>query len=265
MDQFPIGFRFPQDVIDILLVAFIVYRILLLIKGTRAFQVLLGLILLVAAYAASRWLDLVTVNWILREFLSSFFILVVVLFQSDIRRGLAEMGKQRFWGLGAELSTTDDALQEVGMAVEELARQRTGAIIVIERATNLKGHVEGGVRVDGKLCGEVLQAIFQPGSPVHDGAVTIQNGRICVAGGFLPLTGRTDIDKDLGTRHRAALGITEETDSVAIVVSEERGEISVVVGGTLTRNLDGNSLKRLLATLLEVKPKARLASEEAVP
>ena len=250
--QFPIALRFPQDAIDILLVAYLVYRILLLIKGTRAFQILVGLILLIGAYSASRWFELVTLNWILKEFLSSFIILVVVLFQSDIRRALAQMGKQRFWGMGAQNSTTLDAMDEIVRAATILAAEGNGAIIVIERSTKLADHVEGGVLLDARLSCELILSVFQPGSPVHDGALTIDDGKIACAGCFLPLSARTDIDKDLGTRHRAAMGITEETDSVALVVSEERGAISLVVGGRITRDLSGADLREALADLLEV-------------
>lgn len=253
MFQFPVAFRFPHDVIDILLVAFLVYRILLLIKGTRAFQVLLGLILLVAAYLASRWFELVALNYLLREFLSSFIILVVVLFQSDIRRALAQMGKQRFFGLASDEGTNLDAVEELVGAASALAREKTGALMIVERSTKVGEHVAGGVPMGARLGREILQSIFQTGSPIHDGAVIIESGKLALAGCFLPLTSRTDIDKDLGTRHRAAMGITEETDAVAIVVSEERGGISVVVNGRITRDLDSVALRRVLNNLLEGK------------
>lgn len=252
MAQLPIGFRFPQDLIDILLVAFLIYRILLLIKGTRAFQVLLGLIVLVAAYLASRWSDLVTLNWILKEFLSSFIILVVVLFQSDIRRALAQMGKQPIWGMSQRFTTHMDVASEIVEAAQALASEKLGAIIVIGRSTRLKGHVEGGAALDARISSELIRSVFQPGSPVHDGALTIEDGKIALAGCFLPLTGRTDLDKELGTRHRAAIGITEETDAVAVVVSEERGAISVVVNGLMKRDLSGQALRETLAGLIKV-------------
>lgn len=251
MAQFPIGFRFPQDLIDILLVAFLIYRILLLIKGTRAFQVLLGLILLVAAYLASRWFDLVTLNWILKEFLSSFIVLVVVLFQSDIRRALAQMGKQRIWGMGSELTTPMDVTGEIVGAAVALAAENLGAIIVVGRSTRLKGHVEGGVALDARISRELIRSVFQPGSPVHDGALTIEDGKAALAGAFLPLTERTDLDQDLGTRHRAAIGITEETDAVAVVVSEERGAFSVAVNGVLRRDLTEPALRKALSGLIK--------------
>ncbi len=265
MDNLPIGFRFPQDLIDILLVAFLVYRILLLVKGTRAFQVLLGLILLVGAYLASRWLDLVTLNWILKEFLSSFIILVVILFQSDIRRALAQMGRQRIWGLWSGYRTPTESIDELIASVNALANRKTGAIIVIERATGLKGHVEGGVKMDAHLTRELIQAIFQPGSPVHDGAVTIEGGKLMMAGCLLPLTVRTDLDKDLGTRHRAAIGITEETDAVALVVSEERAAISVVANGKIKRDLNSERLRAALRDLLETGAEKTGRTHEAEP
>lgn len=238
---------------DILLVSFLVYRILLLIKGTRALQVLVGLVVLAGAYTVSKWFDLVTLNWILKEFLSSFIILVVVLFQSDIRRALAQMGKQRFWGVGASLPTSEQALEEIVHAVMLLAAERTGALIVIERSTMLAEHVEGGVELNAHLSRELLRTIFQPDTPLHDGAVVLDSRGIARAGCFLPLSARTDLDNNLGTRHRAALGITEETDAVALVVSEERGSVSVVVGGRIRADLNRAGLKEILLDLLAVK------------
>lgn len=253
MLQLPVTFRFPQDAIDILLVAFLVYRILLLIKGTRAFQVLLGLILLVLAYGASRYFELVTLNWILREFLSSFIILIVVLFQSDIRRALAQMGKQRFWFFGGEYDGQVDRVDEIARAAQALAATKTGAIVVIERSTKLREHVEGGVAMDAVLGRELLESIFQSGSPIHDGAVLVEGARIALAGCFLPLTVRTDVDKEFGTRHRAALGITEETDAVALIVSEERGAVSLAVNGRITRDLEISTLRKVLKRLLDTR------------
>lgn len=266
MLELPVTFRFPQDAIDILLVAFLVYRILLLIKGTRAFQVLLGLILLVLAYTVSRWFELITLNWILKEFLSSFIILVVVLFQSDIRRALAQMGKQHFWPFGGEYDGKVDRVEEVVRAATRLAGTRTGAIILLERTTKLREHVEGGVQMDAVLGHEILESIFQEGSPVHDGAVLVEGGRVALAGCFLPLTVRTDLDKKLGTRHRAALGITEETDAVAVVVSEERGGVSIAVNGRITRDLDYAGLRKVIARLLdERRPRRRSKSKAKTP
>lgn len=263
MFNIPVTFRFPQDAIDIMLVAFLVYRILLLIKGTRAFQVLLGLILLVAAYGVSRFFELVTLNWILKEFLSSFIILVVVLFQSDIRRALAQMGKQHFWPFGAQYDGNVDRVDEIVRAAVALAGSRTGAIILIERTTKLKEHVEGGVAMDAVLGHEILESIFQPGSPIHDGAVVVQDARVALAGCFLPLTVRTDLDKKLGTRHRAALGITEETDAVALVVSEERGAVSIAVNGRITRDLDYGGLRKVITRLLDEKRPRRKTRAKA--
>jgi diadenylate cyclase len=255
--QLPIGFRFPVDVVDILLVAFLIYRILLLIKGTRAFQVLLGMILIVAAFVGSRQLGLVTLNWILDSFLSSFILVVVILFQSDIRRALAQMGKHRFWGMTHGLPITIDVVEELVRAAAGLANKRIGAIIVVERETRLMDHMEGGVLLDARVSRELIHSIFLPYSPIHDGAVTVGNQRILWAGSFLPLTTRTDIDKDLGTRHRAAMGITEETDAVAIVVSEERSAMSLVINGRITRDLDTKTLRKVLTRLLEVKVRRR--------
>ncbi len=251
----PIGIRFPQDVIDILVVAFVIYRILLLIKGTRAFQVLLGLVVIVAAFVASRTFELVTLNWILNGFLSYFILVVIILFQADIRRALATMGKQHLWGMGAGLGTSVDVVEELVRAAVGLANKKIGAIIVVERETRLRDHIEDGVLLDCRIGREIIQSIFLPFSPIHDGAITVGNGKVIWAGCFLPLTTRIDIDQDLGTRHRAAMGITEETDAVAIVVSEERGAASIVVNGRITRDLDAATLRKVLLRLLEIKTK----------
>ncbi len=251
MFNFLAGFRFPHDVIDILVVAYVIYRILLLIKGTRAFQILLGLILILGAFIASQRLELVTLNTILNAFFSSLILVVVVLFQNDIRRALAQMGMSSFMrpttdGGGA----TTDRVEELAKATVSLANKKIGSITVLERQTRLRSHIETGSFVDGVLSSELLQSIFLPYSPIHDGAVIVAEERIIWAGCFLPLTTRVDLEQELGTRHRAAMGITEETDAVAIVVSEETGRISVVVNGRITRDLDGKTLRKVLYGLL---------------
>ncbi|PLX38827.1 MAG: TIGR00159 family protein [Deltaproteobacteria bacterium] len=248
MFDLPLTIRL-QDVLDILLVTFLIYRILLLIKGTRAFQVLLGLILIFVAYVGSQVLELVALNWILNAFLSSFILVVVILFQNDIRRALAHMGRHPLWSSSLSREGVAEAVEELVRASVGLANKKVGAIIVLERETQLKNFVEGGVEMRALLSRELIQTIFMPYSPLHDGAVLVRGNTIAWAATFLPLTTRVDLEKELGTRHRAAMGITEETDAVAIVVSEERGAISVVINGRITRDLDGTALRRVLTNL----------------
>ena len=230
---------------DILVVAYLVYRVLLLIRGTRAQQVLMGLALIGLAFFGSRYLGLRTLSWILDNFISSVVLIIIVVFQHDIRRGLSRVGKRPFfeaiaYGQGAFL------VDELTRAAETLAKDRIGAIILVEREADLGELAETGIRVDARISTGLLVQIFIPPGPLHDGAVLIQHGRVSAAAVFLPLTQNPRLDPSLGTRHRAAVGATEEIDAIAIVVSEERGQISVAEGGTLTRDLDGTTLRKVL-------------------
>ncbi len=247
----------PQDVIDILLVAFVIYRIFLLIKGTRALQMLVGLAMLVVAYVVSQVFELFTLHWILNAFLSSIILVIVVLFQNEIRRALAHVGMNPFLAAREARSSTAQVMEELMKASVSLANKRIGALIVLERETDLEDYVEKGVPLDAIVTKEILISIFLPYSPVHDGAVVVRDGRIRWASCFLPLTTRPDVDKELGTRHRAALGISEETDAVVIVVSEERGAISVVLNGRVTRDLDGATLRKVLLNLFPAEGTGR--------
>lgn len=238
-----------QDLIDILLVALIIYRVILVIKGTRAAQILLGLAVLGIGYVVSDHFELFTLHWILNAFLSSLILVVVVLFQNDIRRALAHVGTNSFWPHRDTSDTDPQLIEELTKAAVSLANKKIGALVVLQRETDLRDHVEEGVKIDGALSGELLLSIFLPYSPIHDGAVIIKKDRVLWAGCFLPLTGRGDLEKELGTRHRAAVGITEETDAVVIVISEERGAISLVLNGRITRDLDGAGLRRVLFRL----------------
>jgi len=263
-----------QDVVDILLVAFVIYRIFVLIKGTRALQMLVGLAFLVLAYVGSQVFELFALHWILNAFLSSIILVVVVLFQNEIRRALAHVGVNPFASREAS-ATSAQTVEELMKTAVSLANKKTGALIVLQRETDLEDYVEKGVELDALLSRELLLSIFLPYSPIHDGAVVVRRGRAVWAGCFLPLTSRVDVDKELGTRHRAAIGITEETDAVVIVVSEETGGISVVLNGRMTRNLDGASLRRVLLKLFPqgdgatkprkpspAKPRAKAARKE---
>ncbi|MDT8419244.1 MAG: diadenylate cyclase CdaA [Desulfuromonadales bacterium] len=238
------------DLLDIGIVAFIIYRIILLIKGTRAVQMLLGLAVILMVYVASRVGDLHTLNWFLSNFLSSIILVIVVIFQNDIRRALMHVGRNPFFAGLTDLEESE-VIAELVKAALAMANRRIGALLVIERETGLKDILNIGTQIDAKVTSEVITSIFLPGSPIHDGALIIQQGQLKQAGCFLPLSDRTDISKSLGTRHRAAIGLTEMVDAVAIVVSEETGKISVVVNGGITRDLDATSLKKVLKRLLE--------------
>lgn len=236
-----------RDTLDILVVSLGIYWLLLLLKGTRAIQILLGLLALLALRLVSDLFDLVTLSWILENFLASAVLIIIVLFQADIRRVLARVGR----GVFPRISERQESqiLEEVVRAGQSLAEKRVGALIVLERDSGLDDLVEAGTPIDGVVSKELLTSIFLPYSPIHDGAVIITEGRVTHAGCILPLTLSADLPEGMGTRHRAAVGITEETDAVVIVVSEETGGISVVVGGTLTRNLGAPQLRVVLRDL----------------
>ena len=241
-------YRWFQDTVDIALVYYLFYRLLLILKGTRAFQMLLGMGLLVLALIASQALEFYTLDWVIHSFWSQIVIAAVVLFQPEIRRALAQMGERRFF---RALSPVESSkfIEEIVKASVSMANKRIGALIVLERETDLTTIVEMGTNLDAKVSKEILTSIFLPYSPIHDGAAIIRNGRIIAAGCFLPLTLSTSISKALGTRHRAAVGLTEETDAAVVVVSEETGEISVVMNGRIEPSLDAPRLRKLISDL----------------
>lgn len=249
-------FRPLVDLFDIFIVSFIIYRIILLIKGTRAVQMLLGLVVLLGLYVISQIFGLYTLNWFLSNFLSSIVLVVIVIFQNDIRRALMHVGKNPFFaGLSREESS--EIIENIVSACFRMASKRFGALIVIERETGIKDFLEIGTDLDAQITSDLIVSVFLPYSPLHDGALIVQGGRITRAGCFLPLSHNPDLSKNLGTRHRAAVGLTELVDAVTIVVSEETGTVSVVVNGKMTKDLDASGLRKILARLLQYKSKKR--------
>lgn len=249
-----------RDTLDVLVVAVGIYWLLLLIKGTRAIQILVGLGALIGLRVAADFLELLTLAWLLDNFLGPAVLIVVILFQADIRRGLGRLGR----GFFPRLSERQESqiVEEVVRAAQALSARRVGGLIVLERRTGLDDQVEAGTPLDAAVTKELLTTIFQPSSPLHDGAVLIQQGRISHAGAILPLTLRTDLPEGVGTRHRAAVGITEETDAAVIVVSEETGSISVVMGGEMIRGLDAPRLRVVLRDAL-ARPDEELPEGDA--
>lgn len=242
------------DLLDVGIVAFIVYRILLLIRGTRAMQMLTGLGILGIGFLVSSTLELFTTHWLLSYFFDYLILIVIVLFQDDLRRALTHVGKNPFFS-GAAAEEEREMVDEIARAATQLAKERMGALIVIERETGLKNFIDTGSKVESKVKSELMYAIFIPSSPIHDGAVIIREGRIAAAGCFLPLSKDPNIDKRYGTRHRAALGMTEETDAIVILVSEEAGEAHLVKNGKITTNLNEPELRQSLAALLDISRK----------
>jgi uncharacterized protein (TIGR00159 family) len=234
-----------RDLVDVLMVAVVVYNLLLLIRGTRAVQMLLGILFVGAVYYIARLAGLATLENLLEKFLIVLPFAILVLFQHEIRRALANFGRNPLWGLGAH-PKSEAAFNDIVLASTTLSARRVGALIVIERLEGLREYVENGIALDALLSYDLLINIFTPGGPLHDGAVIVQNGRAAAAACFLPLSPNPELSKELGTRHRAALGISEETDAVAVVVSEETGEVSVAVGGQMVRDLDSKGLRNTL-------------------
>ncbi len=244
--QFP---WFIQHVIDISIVAFVLYKLLLLIRETRAEQVLKGLAILLLATKLSEWLQFNTIYWILKNTATVGVIALLIVFQPEMRRALEQIGRGRLFDkffLVQDDKEPMHLINEIVRAVQNMAKAKIGALIVVEVKTRVNDVIETGVRIDGELSGALLENIFMPNSPLHDGAVVIRADRIAAAGCFLPLTDNTNISKQLGTRHRAALGISESSDALAIVVSEESGIISTSINGKLTRYLDSKGLKEML-------------------
>jgi diadenylate cyclase len=238
-----------QDVLDIVIIAFIVYRLILLMRGTRAMQMIIGLVVVLLVYVGSQMLGLFTLNWILDNFLGSIILVIIVVFQSDIRRALMQVGATPLFG-GPDRIERGQALEEITKAVVSMAGKRIGALIVLEREVGLNDYIAVGTALDARVTGELVESVFSPRSPIHDGALVIRKGRMAAARCFLPLSEESTLSKELGTRHRAAVGLTEGTDAAAVVVSEEQGKIALVVGGKVTQNLDGPQLRDALGQLL---------------
>jgi diadenylate cyclase len=254
------------DLIDILIVAFLIYQLLQFIRGTHAVQMALGALVLVLLYWLSQLFQLETVNWLLRTFMPYLVFGIIVVFQAEIRKVLAQLGKTPLPGMFGS-PRTEEVIDEVVLAATTLAAQRTGAIVVVERDMGLRSYIETGIALDAYVTYDLLISIFNPGTPLHDGAVIIQGNRVAAAACFLPLTVNPQLSRELGSRHRAAIGVTEDTDALAVVVSEETGVISLVVGGRIRRELEAASLKAALLDVLEVEqaPEAAATPAPGVP
>ncbi|UCE71812.1 MAG: diadenylate cyclase CdaA [Nitrospiraceae bacterium] len=234
-----------QDFLDILLVALILYRVLLIIKGTKAAQMLIGLGVLFIALLFSEYLGLYTIDWIIQSLWAQIVLALIILFQPEIRKTLAQMGEARFFSTFTSAEELR-SIEEIVKASVALANRKMGALIVIEKETNLNDFIEMGSQLDAKVSRELLLSIFHPTSPIHDGAVIIRGNRVIAAGCFLPLILSSDISKTLGTRHRAGIGLTEETDAVVIIISEETGSISTSFKSKLHKNMDMGTLRDFL-------------------
>jgi uncharacterized protein (TIGR00159 family) len=234
-----------RDLVDVLMVAVVVYNLLLLIRGTRAVQMLLGIGFLGGVYYLARLANLATLKAILESLLILVPIATIVLFQHEIRRALASFGRNPLLGLSKQ-QKAEASCNEIALAAGTLAARRIGALIVVQRLDRLRSFIENGIAIDAVVSYDLLINLFTPETPLHDGAVIVEEDRIAAAACFLPLSFNPELSTELGTRHRAALGISEETDAVAVVVSEETGVVSVALDGVLTRNLDAKGLRNTL-------------------
>jgi diadenylate cyclase len=251
-----------RSVLDVAIVALVLYQLFMLIKGTRAVQLLNGLIILLVVSNLSDYLQLGTISWLLDQVWKVIFFALPVVFQPELRRALEQLGRGKFFVRHATHVGPEDLLRtikELVRCTQVLSKNRIGALLVLERQTGIQDIIETGIKIDGVVSSEFLVNIFVPNTPLHDGAVIIRADRVAAAGCFLPLSENPNIQKELGTRHRAALGLTEVSDALVVVVSEETGAISVALDGRLTRFLDEKALHDLLIRELQAeKPSASI-------
>jgi len=236
------------DVVDIVLVAIVLYKLYLLIRDTRAVALLKGLIVLLFATLVSKWLGLNVINWLLQKTMTVVLVALPIVFQPELRRALEQLGRGPAFTKNAFLNEeeTSSLFEEMEQSVAVLSRNKIGALIVFELDTGLGDYIETGIKLDGLVSSEILTNIFMPNTPLHDGAVIIRGNRIMAAGCILPLTEDRTLSKELGTRHRAAIGLSEQADSLVVVVSEETGTVSIAQGGNLTRYIESAALLEYL-------------------
>src|SRR5215212_9650681 len=246
----PVGW---WDLLDIAIVSFLIYEFLKLIRGTRAVQMAAGSLIILVLFYASRLAPLQTVNWLIRNMLVYVAFAAIVIFQSDIRRALAHFGQAPFFRYFYRQEAADETIEEIVVAATMLSAQKVGAIIAVEREIGLRNYIESGIPLDATLTYDLLVTIFHPGSALHDGAVILQENRVAAAACFLPLTVNPRVSRELGTRHRAAIGLTEEGDAVAVIVSEETGNISLAIDGHIERAMSSDDLRQRMRTLVVLR------------
>lgn len=245
-------------VVDIGVVSYVFYRLFMLIRGTRAVQLIKGIIVLVVATFASQYLGLREVNWLLKRVMEALIVAIPVVFQPELRRALEQLGRGRLFTPAPSPEVLDEEsrnrlIDELLRATEMLSKNKVGALLVLERETGLNDYIETGIKIDGLVSAEFLINIFIPNTPLHDGAVVVRGNRVLAAACFLPLTDQGGLPTELGSRHRAALGISEQSDALALVVSEETGAVSLGSAGKLIRSLDSRTLREMLTAQLTLR------------
>ena len=244
---------FWKPIIEILILWFVIYRIMLFFEGTRALQVLRGIIIVLVAFLLTQIFQLDILDWLMTKLFGISVIAILIIFHPEIRQGLARLGQRHLFSTTLRDEDLDYMLKEIGKATETLSQLKFGALIAIEKSDPLASYLESGVMVDAKISGDLIEAIFTPNNPLHDGAVIIQNGRIMAAGCLFPLSENQDLSRIYGTRHRAALGLSEETDALVIIVSEERKDISLVYKGRLFKEMGKEELLAKIKEILKLK------------
>ncbi len=242
-----------KPIIEILILWFVIYQIILFFEGTRAIQVLRGIIILLFAFFLFRRLDLQVLDWLLTKLLGISVIALLIIFHPEIRQGLARLGRRHLFTATLREEELDSMLKQISEATENLSKSKTGALIAIEKNTPLGAYIESGVLIDAHITSDLIENIFTPNSLLHDGGLIIQHGRIVAAGCIFPLTENQDLSRIYGTRHRAALGLSEETDSVIIVVSEERQDVSLAYRGKLYRDLSKEDIFVKVKEIIKLK------------
>ena len=245
-----------KPIIEISILWFVFYRVIVFFEGTRAFQVLKGIIILVVAFIIAQRFGFNTLEWLLTKFFAISIVGVLIIFQPELRQGLARLGQQHLFALALKEEELEQIIREISEAVESLSRKKIGMIIAIERESILKTYVESGIPIDSKVSSELIKGIFMPLGPLHDGGIIIQGDRILAAVCVFPLTENPNFSKTLGTRHRAAVGLTEQTDAISVIVSEETGKISLAIDGKLFLITDRKDLEEgLKSNLIKQKKK----------
>ncbi|MBM3246801.1 MAG: TIGR00159 family protein, partial [Candidatus Omnitrophica bacterium] len=242
-----------KPVIEIAILWFVIYHIMLFFEGTRAIQVLRGITILLVAFFLFQQLNLQILNWLLTKLFAISVIAILVIFHPEIRQGLARLGQRHLFATNLREEEWDYLAREIADAAENLSRNKIGALIAIEKNDPLAAYIGSGVLIDSRLSSDLIQAVFTPNNPLHDGGLVVQHGRIMAAGCLFPLAQNPDLNRIFGTRHRAALGLSEETDAVVIIVSEERKDISVVYRGKLYKDLSQEDIARRIKEIIKLK------------
>ncbi|MCF6093870.1 diadenylate cyclase CdaA [Microaerobacter geothermalis] len=254
MDSLRNVVQYLGDVVDILIVTYIIYKFILFIRGTRAIQLLKGITVIVIVWLLSIYFQLNTLQWLMSQAFTYGVFAILIIFQPELRRALERLGRNRIFSLSShqEDDEVEDIVHEIVKAVQYMEKRRIGALIVIERDTGINDYIETGIEINGKVSSELLINIFIPNTPLHDGAVILRKDAVMAASCYLPLSENPFINKELGTRHRAGIGITEVSDSLSVIVSEETGQVSIAKNGEMERNISDTQLEEWLVK--ELKP-----------